>query len=39
MSDTLWTSIAADIDVVLRTLMWNCGDDTDVELMLYDFDV
>ena len=38
LSDTLWTSIAADIDVVLKTRMWSCGDDTDVELMLYDSD-
>jgi len=36
---TLWTSIAADFVVVLRTLMWSCGDYTDVELMLHDLDV
>jgi hypothetical protein len=36
---TLWASIAADFVVVSRTLMWSCGDYTDVELMLHDIDV
>ena len=36
---TLWANIAADFVVVLRTLMWSCGDYTDVDLMLHDLDV
>ena len=35
----LWASIVADFVVVSRTLMWSCGDYTDVELMLHDLDV